>query len=64
MQLLEDNFEGKQIPKTECDTKAIEDNTKLAGELGISGTPALVLPSGKIVPGFREADALIELITK
>jgi thiol:disulfide interchange protein DsbC len=64
LQLLEDNFEGKQIPKTECDTKAIEDTTKLAGEIGISGTPALVLPNGRIVPGFREADALIELITK
>jgi thiol:disulfide interchange protein DsbC len=64
LQLLEDNFDGKQIPKIECDTKAIEDNTKLAGEIGISGTPALVLPNGRIVPGFREADALIELITK
>jgi thiol:disulfide interchange protein DsbC len=64
LQLLEDNFDGKQIPKIECDTKAIEDNTKLAAEIGISGTPALVLPNGRIVPGFREADALIELITK
>jgi thiol:disulfide interchange protein DsbC len=64
MQLLEDNFEGKQIPKAECDTKVIEDNTKLAGELGITGTPALVLPDGLIVSGYREADTLIDMITK
>jgi len=64
MKLLEDNFEGKQIPKEECNSKAIEENSKLAGEVGISGTPALVLPDGRIVPGYREADALIELIIK
>jgi thiol:disulfide interchange protein DsbC len=64
MQLLEDNFDGKQIPKAECDTKAIEDNTKLAGELGITGTPALVLPDGRVLSGYREADALIDMITK
>ena len=64
MQLLDDNFEGKPIQKTECDTKVIEENKKLAGELGISGTPALVLPDGRIVSGYREADALIDMITK
>ncbi|HTZ18926.1 MAG TPA: DsbC family protein [Dissulfurispiraceae bacterium] len=64
LQLLEDNFEGKQIPKVDCDTKVIEENSKIAAESGISGTPALVLPDGRIAPGFREADALIELITK
>ncbi|HMK56804.1 MAG TPA: DsbC family protein [Dissulfurispiraceae bacterium] len=64
MQLLEDNFEGKPIEKADCDTKAIEDTKKLAGELGINGTPALILPDGRIVSGYREADALIEMITK
>lgn len=64
LQLFEDNFAGKQIPKVECDAKALEDNSKLAGELGISGVPALILPDGRIVPGYRETDALIELITK
>jgi thiol:disulfide interchange protein DsbC len=64
LKLLEDNFEGKQIPKVECDTKAVEENSRIAAESGISGTPALVLPNGKVAPGFREADALIELITK
>lgn len=64
MQLLEDNFEGKPIEKAECDTKVIEENKKLAGELGITGTPALVLPDGRILSGYREADALIEMITK
>jgi len=64
LQLLEDNFAGKQIPKVDCDSKALEENSKIAADSGISGTPALVLPDGRIVSGFREADALIDLITK
>ncbi len=64
LQLLEDNFEHKQIPKPDCDTKVPEENAKIATESGISGTPALVLPDGRVAPGFREADAIIELITK
>jgi len=35
-----------------------------AEKLGIKGTPAVILPNGVIVPGYKEADALIELIDK
>jgi thiol:disulfide interchange protein DsbC len=65
MQLLEDNFAGKEIPKKECDAaKAIDENLKLAPELGITGTPAMIMPDGRVIPGYREADQLIEAITK
>ncbi|HTZ17333.1 MAG TPA: DsbC family protein [Dissulfurispiraceae bacterium] len=64
MQLMDDNFEGKKIDKAECDTKVIDANRKLAEEFGINGTPALILPDGRIVSGYREADVLIEMITK
>jgi thiol:disulfide interchange protein DsbC len=63
LQMLEDNFAQKPIEKTECETKAIDANIKLAEELGISGTPALILSDGRLQPGYREANALIELIT-
>jgi thiol:disulfide interchange protein DsbC len=63
MRMLEDNFAQKQIKKTECASTAVDDNMKLAGELGISGTPALILADGRLFPGVKEADALIELIT-
>jgi thiol:disulfide interchange protein DsbC len=64
MKMLEDNFAQKPIEKTDCATTAVDDNVKLAGELGIGGTPAIVLSDGRIVSGYREADALIELLTK
>lgn len=62
--LLEDNFAGKKLPAPKCNTKEIDENIKLAERLGISGTPAIILPDGGIVPGYKEADALIMLIDK
>jgi thiol:disulfide interchange protein DsbC len=62
LELLEDAFANKELPKPSCETAAIDDNIKLAAKLGISGTPALVLPNGVISSGYREADALIILI--
>jgi thiol:disulfide interchange protein DsbC len=62
--LLEDAFAGKELPKPKCDTKVIDENIKLAEKLGISGTPALILSDGRLVPGYKDAKALIELIGK
>ena len=61
---LEDNFEKKDIPKPECDNKPeVEANIRLAQELGITGTPTLVLPDGLIITGVKDANTLVDLIT-
>ena len=62
--LLEDAFEKKPLPAPKCETSALDENIKLAEKLGIRGTPAIILPNGTIVPGYKEADALIALIEK
>jgi thiol:disulfide interchange protein DsbC len=62
--LLDDAFAKKQLPKPKCETSVIDENIKLAEQLGISGTPALIMPDGKVIPGYRQADALIELVGK
>lgn len=62
--LLEDAFEKKQLPKPKCETSAVDENIKLAEKLGISGTPALILPDGRIIPGYKDAKTLIELLEK
>jgi thiol:disulfide interchange protein DsbC len=64
LKMLEDNFNHKKIAKDECATTAVDDNIRLAGQLGINGTPAVILPGGKVEAGYREADTLIKLITK
>ena len=62
--LLDDAFAKKPLPAPKCDTKAVDDNIKLAEKLGIRGTPAIILPSGIMVPGYKDADSLIALIGK
>jgi thiol:disulfide interchange protein DsbC len=57
--LLEDAFANKELPKPKCDTKVIDENIKLAEKLGITGTPALIFPDGRIVPGAMEAKSII-----
>jgi thiol:disulfide interchange protein DsbC len=62
--LLDDAFEKKSIPDPTCITSGavIDENVKIGQKLGINGTPALVLPNGLLVSGYRDADALIKLV--
>ena len=62
--LLDDAFAKKPLPAPKCETKAVDDNIKLAEKLGIRGTPAIILPDGIVVPGYKDADSLIALIAK
>lgn len=62
--LLEDNFEKKEIPKPECDSPAVDQNIRIGAELGITGTPTIVMPDGLVLPGARDAKVLSELIDR
>ena len=62
--LLDDAFEKKPLPKPKCETAVLDENIKLAEKLGISGTPAMIFPDGKVVPGAVDAKAIIEKIGK
>jgi thiol:disulfide interchange protein DsbC len=62
IQMLEDNFEKKEIPRPDCETKEVDANIKLAAELGITGTPTLIMPDGLIVMGAFDAKALTDLV--
>lgn len=53
--------QGKSIVDKECD-HPVRDQYQLGRSLGVTGTPAIVLESGRMVPGFRPADALAELL--
>jgi thiol:disulfide interchange protein DsbC len=64
LSLLDDAFSKKPVPEPTCETTAIDDIISLAKKLGITGTPALILPNGNLVPGYKDADSLISLIDK
>jgi thiol:disulfide interchange protein DsbC len=62
LELLEAAMEGKAIPEPSCETGAIDRNIALARELGISGTPTVILPDGSRFTGYKGDTALRELI--
>lgn len=62
LEQLEMAFAGEHLPTAECDDDSLEKNRALAKELGISGTPTLILPNGQLAPGHRPLPQLLELI--
>ncbi|HEU5359542.1 MAG TPA: DsbC family protein [Candidatus Deferrimicrobiaceae bacterium] len=61
--LLDDAFAGKELPEAKCETNAVEETAGLARKLGIQGTPALILPDGRVINGYRDADALLRMLS-
>lgn len=57
-------FEGKSVPKPakESSKAAVEAIIRFANDNGITGTPTLILPDGKVVLGMRDAEELKKLI--
>ncbi len=53
----------RKVTEAKCNNP-IEDQYKLGQELGVSGTPALVLSNGELVPGYMPADRLISRLEK
>jgi len=64
MTLLEEAFEKKAVPKPKCETTVIDDNIKLAKKLGVAGTPAIIMPDGRLLVRALDAAALISQIDK
>jgi thiol:disulfide interchange protein DsbC len=64
MQLLEDVYAKKEIPKPTCETDVIDKNIQLAVKLGIRGTPAIIFEDGRMKSGAIQASQLIQLVDK
>jgi len=64
MQLLEQSFAGAALPapKAKHARKPVDDTMRFAQSVGINSTPTLVLPDGRILPGFRDAKAMQQLL--
>ena len=62
LKMLEDSFAKKEIPRTECDTKEVDNNIKLAQDLGIQGTPTVVFADGRVHAGSMSAKQFADLL--
>lgn len=64
VKLLDRSFAGEALPAPGARDakKPVDDTMRFAESAGINATPTLVLPDGRIVPGFRDAKAMQELL--
>lgn len=52
---------GQNLPIRDCETPVMA-HYALGNQLGIQGTPALVFPDGRLIPGYVEAPRLAEML--
>ncbi|MBL4582094.1 MAG: DsbC family protein [Gammaproteobacteria bacterium] len=53
---------GQNLPAADCDSPVLE-HWALGTELGISGTPALIFPDGRVIPGYLNAERLASMLS-
>ena len=49
-------------PLETCASTAVSEQFNLGRAVGVSGTPAIVLDSGELIPGYKTADQLAEIL--
>ena len=63
-ELLDRAFSGEPVPSAgdRAPAKPVEETMRYAESIGISSTPTLIFPDGRIMPGYRESGELQKLI--
>lgn len=64
LELLDKSLNKIEFPLTKCDTDQIEKNKILAAKLRVGSTPTLVLPDGRVMPGYKTADEIIKAVSE
>lgn len=59
---LTDAKTGKEIEKIACDNNPVKQELDLGRNVGVTGTPALILPTGELLPGYVPAERLVAYI--
>ena len=52
----------EELPENVCPGNPVAEQFELGQQLGVRGTPALILPSGELLPGYRNVDELMGLL--
>ena len=62
-QALTDAKNGKAVQQASCQNKVAQ-QYELGQSFGINGTPALILPDGRLIPGYQPAAALVAALSQ
>jgi len=61
-QAINDAKNAKPVPQKDC-TNPVSKHFEFGRKLGVSGTPALLMPSGELLPGYVPAEKLVQFLT-
>jgi len=53
---------GEEIATNVCDTNPVADQFNIGIRAGLNGTPAIILESGELIPGYMPADKLAQTL--
>ena len=53
---------GQAVNISVCKNNPVAEHYKLGGDMGVNGTPAILLEDGQIIPGYQPADQLAETL--
>ncbi len=53
---------GQDIAENLCEKNPVKDQFELGRRMGVSGTPALIMDSGRMLPGYMPADRLAQAL--
>jgi len=64
LELLEKAFAGEKLsaPGEKDPKEPVDESLKLGVSLGVDGTPAMILPNGRLIAGFRDVEGLRKLL--
>lgn len=62
LELLDAAFAGRQLPPAACKNDSIDLTLQVAAKLGLRSTPSLIMPNGRIVPGYKELSHLLKVV--
>ncbi|MFC4655745.1 MULTISPECIES: bifunctional protein-disulfide isomerase/oxidoreductase DsbC [Rheinheimera] len=62
-QALTDAKAGKAIQQASC-RNSVAQQYNLGQSFGINGTPAIILPDGRLIPGYQPAQALLNTLSQ
>lgn len=53
---------GGSVEQAVCDDSPVAAHYKIGSEFGVSGTPAIILPDGSLLPGYRSPEGYAEVL--
>lgn len=60
--MLEASLDKEPVPSPTCETPVVDQTLALGRKLGINSTPTMILPDGRMLPGSRPAEEILQFL--